>query len=83
MVICILVRNLAQLIQCPTELPLPPATGEGWDGGDSRLIYAASHMDNPPSRPSPITMGEGDIARRNRTSIMMSSKQNEALQSGV
>ena len=72
-----------RLIQLRAELLLPPATGEGWDGGDADLIYATSNAGNPPSWPSPISMGEGDIARCNRTSIKISSKQNEALHSGV
>jgi hypothetical protein len=36
-----------RLIQMRPELPLPPATGEGWDGGDARLIYAASNAQSP------------------------------------
>jgi hypothetical protein len=46
-----------------TELLLPPATGEGWDGGDSRLIYAASYADNPSSHAVPIFMGKGDTVQ--------------------
>jgi hypothetical protein len=70
---------MMRLIQSASELLLPPATGEGWDGGDADLIYIASNAHNPPSLPSPISMGEGDIAMCSRISIEMSFKQNEAL----
>jgi hypothetical protein len=43
---------LSGLIHLPTERLLHPATGEGWDGGDARVIDVASNADNPPSQPS-------------------------------
>jgi hypothetical protein len=51
--------QLNRHIKTLTDLFLPPATGEGWDGGDARVIDVASNANNPPSQPSPISMGEG------------------------
>jgi hypothetical protein len=69
-----------RLIQLPTELLLLPATGEGWDGGDANMIDAISKAGNPPSQPSPIFMGEGDVASHHGTSIGIGSIQKKHYQ---
>ena len=78
--------QLMRPIHLLTELLLPPATGvpqglplvEAGMGAMPAYLDVASNVDNPPSQP-PIFMGEGDTASRQRTSIRINSKQNEAL----
>ena len=45
-----------RLIFVITDLLLPPATGEGGDGGDSNVD--APFAKTPPSRPSPTQRGK-------------------------